>query len=75
MPSDTLNMKVHEGMQVISTDGVSVGKVWRVHSGIRKPVSRYAHIASRIHFLTHLRSDKSKPTQAISLSLGVLSPK
>ena len=31
MPSDTLTTNVHEGMQVISADGVSVGKVWRVH--------------------------------------------
>jgi hypothetical protein len=31
MPSHTLSTKVHEGIQVISADGVSVGKVWRVH--------------------------------------------
>jgi hypothetical protein len=31
MPSDTLNTKVHQGMRIISTDGVAIGTVRRVH--------------------------------------------
>ena len=75
MPSDTLTTNIHEGMQVISADGVSVGKVWRVHFRDTETCIEVRPLASRMHFLTHLRSKKSKPTQAISLSLGVLLPR
>lgn len=31
MPSDNEITKVRGGMRVISTDGITIGKVWRVH--------------------------------------------